>query len=433
MQNNPTWMDTWFNESYQAFKENNISQDFTSINQSLTPYINYNELTNANDLPKVAIIKLNGGLGTSMGCSGPKSLIPCRPSGESFMDIIIQQFKKSEHCTSLTFLNSFNTSKETRDYMSTHHPSMPWNEIMQYPFQKIDQKTKKPFPSKTPQFLNPPGHGSIYYDLYHSGKLFEYLSNGIDYIFISNADNLAAVFDPLIASYLKKSNCPFLIELTKKKASDIKGGTIVSINGTLKLWEIAQVTPEQNKTFEQQPVFNTNNIWVNVHALIQAIESKTLILDLMLNKKSNNTHSFIQLEYAMGSAIQSFKKAEAIIVPRSRFFPVKRTCDLLRLKSDQVSITANGKLRWNTRNNVNIECHAPFDSIDGFNQYFKCIPSLEHVKNLSIKGPVYFNHPISLIGTVKINIPETATPLHLDPSIKSLKNVQFINGKFMPI
>ncbi len=43
-------------------------------------------------LNKVVVIKLNGGLGTSMGCTGPKSLISLR-SDMTFLDMNVQQIE----------------------------------------------------------------------------------------------------------------------------------------------------------------------------------------------------------------------------------------------------------------------------------------------------------------------------------------------------
>lgn len=51
-----------------------------------------------NILSKVAILRLNGGLGTTMGCSGPKSLLPVRRCGErtySFLDVVLLQIEAS--------------------------------------------------------------------------------------------------------------------------------------------------------------------------------------------------------------------------------------------------------------------------------------------------------------------------------------------------
>lgn len=43
-------------------------------------------------LNKLAVVKLNGGLGTSMGCKGPKSLISVR-SENTFLDLTVQQIE----------------------------------------------------------------------------------------------------------------------------------------------------------------------------------------------------------------------------------------------------------------------------------------------------------------------------------------------------
>ena len=43
-------------------------------------------------LDKLVVLKLNGGLGTSMGCVGPKSLISVR-SDNTFLDLTVEQIE----------------------------------------------------------------------------------------------------------------------------------------------------------------------------------------------------------------------------------------------------------------------------------------------------------------------------------------------------
>lgn len=43
-------------------------------------------------LDKLVVIKLNGGLGTSMGCQGPKSVISVR-NDLTFLDLTVQQIE----------------------------------------------------------------------------------------------------------------------------------------------------------------------------------------------------------------------------------------------------------------------------------------------------------------------------------------------------
>lgn len=51
-------------------------------------------------LNKLVVVKLNGGLGTSMGCSGPKSTIPVR-NDLTFLDLTVQQIEVSFTCLQL--------------------------------------------------------------------------------------------------------------------------------------------------------------------------------------------------------------------------------------------------------------------------------------------------------------------------------------------
>lgn len=46
----------------------------------------------ADSLNKLVVVKLNGGLGTSMGCKGPKSLISVR-NENTFLDLTVQQIE----------------------------------------------------------------------------------------------------------------------------------------------------------------------------------------------------------------------------------------------------------------------------------------------------------------------------------------------------
>ena len=68
-------------------------------------------------LDKLIVIKLNGGLGTSMGCKGPKSVIPVR-NDLTFLDLTVQQIEhlnqKFGTNVPLILMNSFNTNEDTQ-------------------------------------------------------------------------------------------------------------------------------------------------------------------------------------------------------------------------------------------------------------------------------------------------------------------------------
>jgi UTP--glucose-1-phosphate uridylyltransferase len=61
-------------------------------NEQIVPYADLPEESSASDLTKLAVLKLNGGLGTTMGCVGPKSAIEVRDS-MTFLDLSVRQIE----------------------------------------------------------------------------------------------------------------------------------------------------------------------------------------------------------------------------------------------------------------------------------------------------------------------------------------------------
>lgn len=60
--------------------------------EQIVPYKDLPEVTSSEDLKKLAVLKLNGGLGTTMGCVGPKSAIEVR-DGMTFLDLSVRQIE----------------------------------------------------------------------------------------------------------------------------------------------------------------------------------------------------------------------------------------------------------------------------------------------------------------------------------------------------
>ena len=211
---------------------------------------------------------------------------------------------------------------------------------------------------------------------------------------------------------------------------DLKGGTVVSSNGQLKLLESAQVNDSHRSLFESQSFLIPIIFGCMFLRLYLLLNLNNLRMDLILNRKNKNGHSFIQLEYAMGSAIQSFDQPKVLIVNRDRFFPVKKTSDLLLLSSDYVSLFQNG-LTWDVNRMVDIQCSFPFDSVDAFYRYFRVIPSLKDIQSLHLKGKIYFNHFVTLKGHVEI-IVDDDDELVIGPDLEELNNVRFKLENFIP-
>lgn len=384
------------------------------------------EIVYSDDLSKYAVsgnkainntvrIVLNGGLGTSMGLNTAKSLIKVRED-RTFLDIIVRQSEKSN--IKLAFMNSFGTDKDTSD--AIRKMNLPVFPIMflQHKYPKIFRNGFGPafWPENTKMEWNPPGHGDIYAALHTSGVLDKLIMQGVKYAFISNSDNLGATVDEAILGYFAQNNFTFLMEVSDRTQSDLKGGHIARHkNGHLILREAAQCIESELDAFKDiscYSFFNTNNIWINLIYLKELIKEKGFVyLPLILNPKTldprNETSPEVfQIETAMGSAISLFDGATAVRVPRTRFFPVKRCKDLLAVRSDCYTIK-DEKLVYNPERKlpeIRITLDPGYyDKIDQFDARFKeGIPSLVECESLSIDGDVFFEQDVKITGNVSI-------------------------------
>jgi UTP--glucose-1-phosphate uridylyltransferase len=365
-------------------------------------------------------IVLNGGLGTSMGLTGPKSLIEVK-NGKSFLDIIIKQAEN--HAVTLAFMNSFSTHDKTKAAIFALKPARIPALFLQHKFPKIFQKDLSPaiWPQNPKLEWNPPGHGDVYTALLTSGMLDRLLDQGIIYAFISNSDNLGARLDEALLGYFVKHQFPFMMEVAEKTPADIKGGHLARLNnGRLILREAAQCPKSEISAFQdirRYRYFNTNNIWINLKALKNLFNTSKLIkLPLILNPKTldprdETSPRVFQLESAMGAAISLFEGTAAVRVPRTRFYPVKTCNDLLVVRSDCFVYTEDQYLRINpARKSTRKDDVAKvkldpkyFGRIDDLDKRFaEGIPSLVDCDFLTIAGDVLFEKNVKIKGSVKI-------------------------------
>ena len=389
-------------------------------------------------LAQTVVIKLNGGLGTGMGLEGPKSLLTVA-SGLNFLDLIIRQtLELRRMCGSpvrLLLMNSFSTSEDTMTYLQKYRAdglADPTEiELMQNRVPKIDARTLAPALSPGDPELEwcPPGHGDLYPAIAGSGWLDRLLAQGVRYAFISNSDNLGAVLDPVILAHFASSQVPFLMEVTRRTLSDSKGGHLAvrKSDGRLLLREVAQC-PEEDLGFFQDinlhRYFNTNNLWIRLDLLKSELENHggALPLPVIRNSKTvdprdKDSAPVLQLETAMGAAIECFDGATAIEVPRSRFAPVKTTADLLALRSDAYEIRKDGQVSLAaSRNGIppNISLSGEYKMVDHLDQLNS--PSLIDCRSLTIRGPLRIEPGVVVRGEVTFENPGM-TPLSVKPGV----------------
>jgi UTP--glucose-1-phosphate uridylyltransferase len=373
-------------------------------------------------LGRLVMVKLNGGLGTSMGLSGPKSLLELRP-GLSFLDVLARQVLalRERHGARLpvVLMNSAATRgpslEALRCYDGLRVPGVPLDFLQgREPKIRADDLQPVQWPADPELEWCPPGHGDIYTALAASGMLDALLNAGLRYAFISNSDNLGAVADLRIAAWLASGQVPFALEAVRGTPADRKGGHLARYQGRVVLRETAQV-PEGDTSFadvERWRWYNTNNIWIDLDALrdLQAADPAAPALPLIVNRETVDPRDpasipVIQLESAMGAAIGSIPGARAIHVPRSRFAPVKTTDDLLVVRSDAYELASDGQMR------PSFDGPGPVVSLD--KGYYKLLtdfehrfpagaPSLRRCRRFEVEGDVTFGAGVIAVGDVRV-------------------------------
>ncbi|MFT4084772.1 MAG: UTP--glucose-1-phosphate uridylyltransferase [Nocardioides sp.] len=371
-----------------------------------------------------AVIKLNGGLGTSMGMDRAKSLL-CVRKGMSFLDVIARQIlhlrKAYDARLPLLLMNSFRTSADSlaalARYTDLAVPSLPleFRQNME-PRLLADDLSPLQWPKDPDLEWCPPGHGDIYTALQGTGVLDLLIEQGYRYVFVSNSDNLGAVPEPRIAGWFAASGAPFAIEAVRRTASDRKGGHFArrKADSRIILRETAQTPPEDLAALQdlsRHRYCSTNNIWFDLAAMKQALEIRDGILGLPLirNRKhadpgDPSTPDVIQIETAMGAAIEVFDDAQLIEVGRDRFVPVKTTNDLLVLRSDVYDVAEGFVLDQ-------VSPQIPYVDLDG--EYYRLVadfdqrfpegaPSLKQASSLTVSGDWTFGRGVRVVGDVKL-------------------------------
>ena len=382
-------------------------------------------------LSRAVIIKLNGGLGTSMGLDKAKSLLVVK-EGLSFLDVIAHQASTSR--VPLVLMDSFNTRDDSLHLLRSRHPGLGGDlplDFMQHKVPKIavDGLAPAAWPDEPRLEWCPPGHGDLYTALVTSGMLDTLLDRGRDLAFVSNADNLGAVLDPTILGHFVHADLPFMMEVADRTLVDKKGGHLARRpDGQLILRERAQCPAEDLLAFEdieRHRHFNTNSLWLDLRALKKTLEARGHVLGLpmirnlkTLDPRRADSPPVYQLETAMGSAIAVFEGAGALRVPRGRFAPVKTCQDLLRVRSDAFTLTDDHRVVPNP------DCDTDHQEIaldDAFYQKIDDLearfphgpPSLAACRALRIEGDVRFGARIEVRGEVSL-INRTGQPVSIE-------------------
>jgi UTP--glucose-1-phosphate uridylyltransferase len=377
----------------------------------------------ARAIRSTAVIKLNGGLGTSMGMDRAKSLL-CVRRGLSFLDIIARQILhlRTEYDATLPllFMNSFRTSEDTMDAIARYQdlpvPGLPL-EFLQNKEPKLLAQDLVPasWPKDPDLEWCPPGHGDLYTALRGTGLLDRLIEAGYERVFVSNSDNLGAVPDARVAGWFATSGAPFAIEAVRRTPSDRKGGHFArrKSDGRIVLRETAQ-TPDADKAaladLDRHRFCSTNNIWFDLAAMKHALDLRDGILGLplirnvkTLDPADPSTPEVVQVETAMGAAVEVFDDSRLIEVGRDRFVPVKTTNDLLVLRSDVYDIGQDFVLDQAAAELPFIDLDGHYKLVGDFDKRFPDgAPSLRKATALKVAGDFTFGRGVQVIGDVEL-------------------------------
>jgi len=378
-------------------------------------------------LSETVVLKLNGGLGTGMGLDKAKSLLKVKGE-DTFLDLTAKQITcmREEFGQNVKFMlmNSFSTSDDTLEFFRTKYPSIAAEEgleMLQNKVPKLNAATFEPATcaSDPSNEWCPPGHGDLYAALVGSGRLAALLKGGYKYMFVSNSDNLGATLDLKILTHFATTDASFMMECCERTENDKKGGHLAIRNSDkhLVLRESAMCADEDEPAFQditKHRFFNTNNLWIRLDKLQEIVDNcgGFIPLPMILNSKTvdpkdDTSTKVTQLETAMGAAIEMFDGASAVIVPRTRFAPVKKCNDLLLLRSDAYIITPD------FRPVLNPACGGVAPVLNMDSKKYKMvqaleeattegIPSLVNCKRLTVKGKIRMGRSTRFVGAVSI-------------------------------
>lgn len=368
-------------------------------------------------LSRTVMLKLNGGLGTSMGMQSAKSLLTVR-DGKSFLDLIALQIQHARATHDVTlpimFMNSFRTDADTQEVLAQYPDlaveGLPLT-VLQNQEPKITADTLEPvsYPHNPELEWCPPGHGDVYTVLQSTGTLELLQERGYEYLNISNVDNLGAAPSAEIADWFAQSGASFVAETVRRTPADRKGGHVVVRDGQLILRETAQTHDDDAAAasdISKHKYFNANTLWIRISALKDLLEQHggVLPLPLIQNHKNVNpadpsSQRVIQLEFAMGAAIELFEDAQALVIDRSRFLPVKTTNDLLLLRSDVYDLTDDYRLVATHDEPLITLDTKVFGHIGPFEERFsKGVPQLRDAESFTVEGPWTFGADVQVKG-----------------------------------
>ncbi len=270
---------------------------------------------------KVAAVVLAGGMATRFG-GVVKAAVDVAP-GRSFLDLKLADIRASAARSGgrvpVYLMTSFATDADvTRMAEQASKEGQSVSAFAQFISLRLRQdgslfrgRNEEPSPYA-------PGHGDLSVALRARGVLKRLVEQGVELIYMSNVDNLAATLEPAILGAHLASGKQISVEVADKAKGD-KGGAPARVDGVLQIVEGFRFP----KDFDQDsiPVFNTNSFVINTRAIDRDFDYSWFAVT-----KEVEGESVIQFERLVGE-LTAFLPCHCIGVtregPEGRFMPVK--------------------------------------------------------------------------------------------------------------
>jgi UTP--glucose-1-phosphate uridylyltransferase len=215
-------------------------------------------------------------------------------------------------------------------------------------------------------------------------------------------------------AWFAATGAPCAMEVCRRTAADVKGGQLVvrRSDGRLVLRETAQTPPEDAAfaaDIDRHRYFNTNSLWFDLEQVATALAERDGVLGLPLIRNVKtvdptdpSSPKVVQIESAMGAAIEVFEGAVALEVDRSRFRPVKSTDDLLVLRSDVYEFGADGVAQAVTEPPLVRLDPRFFKTIADFEARIPVAPSLREATSFTVEGDWSLGSGVVIGGDVRL-------------------------------